>query len=79
MFRHFPSIYGLSTGTSINGSSETAIKHLEGKSKLIKNRWIRTGSAFPIAPLSKLDIKVILERQFKLFQEIVPRSQHSRQ
>jgi len=75
--RHFPCIYRLSTGTPINGSSDIAVKHLEGKSKLIKNRWIRTRSAFPIVPICKLDVKVILERQFELFWEIEFRTQHA--
>lgn len=67
------------TGALINGSSDIAVKDLDGKSKLIKNRSVRIRSAFSIAPACKLDVKVTLERQFELFREIVPRTQHTRQ
>lgn len=79
MCRHFPSIYRLSTCAPSNGSSDIAVKHLEGKFKLIKNRWIRARSAFSIASICKLNVKVILERQFELFWEMVSRTQRARQ
>lgn len=74
MYRHH-----FSTDALISGSSDIAVRHLEGKSKLIKNRWIRTRSAFANGPICKLDVKIILERQYELFWETVPKNQHTRQ